>query len=87
MKLSEKDRELLSALGENARVPVATLAKKLGLSRTTIQARLERLEREGVIAAIPFDYPRNTPRVWSKRISLSQLPRNLSLRSAARSRR
>ncbi|MGO4353543.1 Lrp/AsnC family transcriptional regulator [Rhizobium sp. RAF36] len=50
MDLSVKDRELLALLGENARLPVATLAKKLSLSRTTVQARLERLEREGVIA-------------------------------------
>lgn len=50
MKLSEKDRELLAVLGENARMPIATLAKRLSLSRTTVQARLERLEREGVIA-------------------------------------
>lgn len=50
MKLSEKDQELLAVLGENARMPVATLAKRLSLSRTTVQARLERLEREGVIA-------------------------------------
>lgn len=48
--LTEKDRELLALLGQNSRIPVATLAKKLGLSRTTVQARIERLEREGVIA-------------------------------------
>lgn len=50
MILTEKDRELLAVLGENARMPVATLAKRLQLSRTTVQARLERLEREGIIA-------------------------------------
>lgn len=50
MRLSEKDRELLAILSENARVPVATLAKRLSLSRTTVQARLERLERDRVIA-------------------------------------
>ena len=50
MQISEKDRELLVLLGENARMPVATLARRLGLSRTTVQARIERLEREGVIA-------------------------------------
>lgn len=50
MQISEKDRELLALLGEDARMPVATVARKLGLSRTTVQARLERLEREGVIA-------------------------------------
>ena len=50
MQITGKDRELLALLGENARMPVATLARRLGLSRTTVQARLERLEREGVIA-------------------------------------
>ena len=50
MQLTAKDRELLALLSENARIPVATIAKRLSLSRTTVQARLERLEREGVIA-------------------------------------
>ncbi len=50
MQVSDKDRELIALLGQNARMPVATLARKLSLSRTTVQARLERLEREGVIA-------------------------------------
>jgi len=49
MQLTEKDRFLIALLGDNARWPVATLAKKMGLSRTTVQARLERLERAGVI--------------------------------------
>lgn len=50
MNLTVKDRELLALLSDNARLPVATLAKQLSLSRTTVQARLERLEREGIIA-------------------------------------
>ncbi|MDI6836734.1 MAG: Lrp/AsnC family transcriptional regulator [Rhizobiaceae bacterium] len=50
MQVSTKDQELLALLGENARMPVATLARLLGLSRTTVQARLERLERDGVIS-------------------------------------
>jgi len=49
MSLTEKDRSLIALLSENARLPVATLAKKMGLSRTTVQARLERLEHVGVI--------------------------------------
>ncbi|WP_250157339.1 Lrp/AsnC family transcriptional regulator [Tianweitania aestuarii] len=44
-----KDEELLSYLGENARMPVAELARRLKLSRTTVQARIERLERTKVI--------------------------------------
>ena len=34
----------------NARAPVAELARALGISRTTVQSRLVRLERTGVIA-------------------------------------
>lgn len=49
MQLTVKDRQLLALLGDNARLPVAVLAKKLSLSRTTVQARLDRLEREGII--------------------------------------
>jgi DNA-binding Lrp family transcriptional regulator len=50
MTISTKDRELLSLLGENARMPIAAIAKRLGLSRTTVQTRLERLEATGIIA-------------------------------------
>lgn len=46
----ETDLALLALLGENARLPVATLARKLGLARTTVQARMERLESSGIIA-------------------------------------
>jgi len=46
----ETDRSLLSLLAQNARLPVATLARRLGLARTTVQARIERLEARGVIA-------------------------------------
>ncbi|KXG87103.1 Lrp/AsnC family transcriptional regulator [Agrobacterium bohemicum] len=50
MPISEKDLALLSLLADNARMPVAELARKLGLSRTTVQARIERLEADGVIS-------------------------------------
>lgn len=46
---TEKDEELIALLRANAREPVATLARKLGLSRTTVQDRLRRLEQKGVI--------------------------------------
>jgi len=50
MPMDATDRHLLSLLAENARAPVAELGRKLGLSRTTVQGRIERLERRGVIA-------------------------------------
>ncbi|KMN77767.1 MULTISPECIES: Lrp/AsnC family transcriptional regulator [Chromobacterium] len=43
------DQQLLALLRENARAPTAELARRLGLSRTTVQSRIERLERGGVI--------------------------------------
>ena len=45
-----KDRELLRLLSENARRPLSEIAKALGVSRATVQGRLARLERDGVIA-------------------------------------
>ena len=50
MKLDTIDQALLNELRENARCPVALLARKVGLSRTAVQARIVRLERDGVIA-------------------------------------
>jgi DNA-binding Lrp family transcriptional regulator len=48
--MDDLDQHLLARLRENARAPVAELARSLGLSRTTVQSRLARLERSGVIA-------------------------------------
>ncbi|WP_278069639.1 Lrp/AsnC family transcriptional regulator [Brevundimonas sanguinis] len=45
-----KDERLLTLLAENARMPITELARQLNLSRTTVQARIERLERNQVIA-------------------------------------
>lgn len=47
--LDSTDRELIALLRENARTPTALLARRLGLSRTTVQSRIDRLERTGVI--------------------------------------
>ncbi len=48
--MDKTDRALLGLLSENARLPVAQLARRLGLARSTVQARIERLEARGVIA-------------------------------------
>lgn len=50
MKIGPSDQQLLSILRENARASVAEIARRMGLSRTTVQSRIERLERHGVIA-------------------------------------
>jgi DNA-binding Lrp family transcriptional regulator len=43
------DEKLLSALRENGRASTAQLARLVGRSRTSVQSRIERLERQGVI--------------------------------------
>ncbi|MCY1128235.1 MULTISPECIES: Lrp/AsnC family transcriptional regulator [unclassified Frigidibacter] len=48
--MDDLDRSLLALLGADARISVATLARRLKVARSTIQARLERLETSGVIA-------------------------------------
>ncbi|MEX0301494.1 MAG: Lrp/AsnC family transcriptional regulator [Leisingera sp.] len=49
MQTDDTDQRLVTLLRENARRPVAELARHLGLARTTVQARIERLETTGVI--------------------------------------
>ena len=62
MNLTAKDDELIALLRVNARQPVAALARKLGLSRTTVQDRLRRLEQNGVIAGYSVKLARDIDR-------------------------
>ena len=55
--LDATDRALLALLRENARAPVAQLARALGLSRTTVQSRIERLERQRVVVGYTVVVP------------------------------
>jgi DNA-binding Lrp family transcriptional regulator len=47
--LTEKDRQLLALMQKNAREPVASLARRLGVSRTALQERIQKLEKSGII--------------------------------------
>ncbi|MCK5749776.1 MAG: Lrp/AsnC family transcriptional regulator, partial [Oricola sp.] len=49
MKLSAEDLKLLSLLREDARATTSDLARRLGVSRTTVQTRMERLRSQRVI--------------------------------------
>lgn len=48
--MDELDRGILGLLGADARMSVATLSRRLKVARSTVQARLERLESNGTIA-------------------------------------
>src|SRR5256885_1234973 len=47
--LDDTDRKMIALLRANARTPTAALARSLGLSRSAVQERLRRLERDQVI--------------------------------------
>jgi len=48
--MDDNDKKLINLLLENSRASTTTLARALGLSRSTVQARMKRLEDCGVIA-------------------------------------
>ncbi|ROS75382.1 Lrp/AsnC family transcriptional regulator [Cellulomonas sp. PhB143] len=48
--LDDLDRRLLAALRADAREPVASLARRLGVTRATVNARMDRMVASGVIA-------------------------------------
>ncbi|MES3013543.1 MAG: Lrp/AsnC family transcriptional regulator [Pseudomonadota bacterium] len=55
--LDPTDIALLALLRDDARAPTAELARKLGLSRTTVQSRMEKLQRRQVIAGYTVVVP------------------------------
>jgi DNA-binding Lrp family transcriptional regulator len=49
MAMDTKDKKLLALLQANAREPTSSIARKLEVSRSTVQSRIKRLEERGVI--------------------------------------
>jgi DNA-binding Lrp family transcriptional regulator len=56
-QLDDIDRALLAPLRENARFSTAELARRLKLSRTTVQSRLQRLERQRAVVGYTVVVP------------------------------
>ncbi|MCP4274083.1 MAG: Lrp/AsnC family transcriptional regulator [Gammaproteobacteria bacterium] len=48
--MDQKDKKLISLLRKNARTSTSELARKMAMSRTTIQERIKRLETRGDIS-------------------------------------
>ncbi len=63
--MDDLDRQLIAELRDDARVPVATLAKRLKVSRGTVQNRLAKLEADGSIVGYTV---RLKPQVQAQRI-------------------
>src|SRR5664279_3540519 len=49
LPMRDTDAKLITLLRANAREPTASLARTLNLARSTVQERIARLEREGII--------------------------------------
>lgn len=76
MQIDATDTQLLSLLRENARAPVTELARRLGLARTTVQARIERLENTGAIAGYTLRISDLTRSVLAATVLISIEPRS-----------
>jgi DNA-binding Lrp family transcriptional regulator len=58
--LDDTDRALIAILREDARTPLAALAKRLGVSRGTVQNRLARLIKGGAVLGFTLRLPPDT---------------------------
>jgi DNA-binding Lrp family transcriptional regulator len=62
------DQRLIALLRGNARLPIAALAEKLGVSRGTVNNRLAKLEKQGLIVGYTIvlrpDAQPNEIRAW-----------------------
>ncbi|MEQ1810297.1 MAG: Lrp/AsnC family transcriptional regulator [Terricaulis sp.] len=54
--LDSTDEHLITLLRENSRMPLVSLAKKINLSRSATQERLQRLERHNIIARYTIQF-------------------------------
>lgn len=63
--IDDVDRQLIGLLRDNARLSVVALAKEMRMARGTVQSRLARLERDGVIQGYTL---RLKPQEETKRI-------------------
>ena len=78
--MNPEDRKLLALLRANARESTASIARKLGASRTTVQERIRRLEKSGLIAGYTVRIADNV----GARMLAAQVLLNVSARHAER---
>ena len=59
LRLDAIDVKILRLLQEDARMPVAEIAKLLRLSRPTVKARIDKLKESGVISRFTVEISRD----------------------------
>jgi len=79
MKLTGADEALLAVLREDARASTAQIARRLGVSRTTVQSRIEKLERQGVIGGYTVRVHEAVDRAYIRaHIMITVLPKQMA---------
>jgi DNA-binding Lrp family transcriptional regulator len=74
--VDQLDGRILDLLVENARTPVTAIARKLQVARSTVQERITRLERTGVVAGYTVRLgPAATGRRVSAHVSITVDPK------------
>ena len=73
MELDARDKQLIALLQANSRESVVSLGKQLGVSRTTIQNRIETLQRRGIIKKFTIDFDQQ----YERRLLKAQMLINL----------
>ena len=72
----ELDSRLIQLLTQNARLSNSELSRRLGVSRSTIQSRIERLEQTGVIQGYTLKLnPKSDKNVVQAHVSISVAPK------------
>jgi DNA-binding Lrp family transcriptional regulator len=74
LELDQRDKQLIALLRENSREPIVNLAKQLGVSRTTVQNRIEALERKQVIKKFTIEFDEK----YQQRLLKAQMLVNLT---------
>jgi DNA-binding Lrp family transcriptional regulator len=57
--MDEKNLQILRLLQQNARLPLKTVAGKVGLARSSVRERIARMEAEGIILGYRADVQTN----------------------------
>ena len=68
LRLDDIDERLLSLLRQDARQPIAQLAKELGVSRGHLYSRIARLEEDGIVAGYTSAWAPSSPPAACARI-------------------
>lgn len=74
-ELDTADRKIVELLQEDARLPLKSIADKVSLTSPTVSARIDRLEKDGVITGYRASVNRRFSTIGSRHSSIWRLSR------------